>query len=260
MKQQDWIDFFQAVHGRNPSIQEMAEAANRGEFIRETPKQTVEATKNLSQKETVETAENDVDNYDVAEEPLVDSSIDERQTFQTPNLGQEAPTANFQEQINPIQGTTNKSLNSFAEHGNASFQHPSHNFNETWTQHENKSQTNLIMIAIASIPVILWALAMILFGIASDDLSDGLLTAVLSIIIFFPLVVLQILPALLNKTDKKWPIFILSFLRGWTFIGWVIFLVVSINTNKEAERIRQQQVMMQMSGNQGSSDMFNPFH
>ena len=29
MKQQDWIDFFQAVNGRNPSIQEMAEAAQK---------------------------------------------------------------------------------------------------------------------------------------------------------------------------------------------------------------------------------------
>ena len=34
MKQQDWIDFFQAVNGRNPSIQEMAEAAQKGEFVR----------------------------------------------------------------------------------------------------------------------------------------------------------------------------------------------------------------------------------
>ena len=184
MKQQDWIDFFQAVHGRNPSIQEMAEAANRGEFVRETPKQTVEATKNLSQKETVETAENDVDNYDVAEEPLADTNLEELQDL--PNTS-------------PASSQTN-----------ATFQHPNHNFNETWTQHESKSQTNLIMIAIASIPVILWALAMILFGIASDELSDGLLTAFLSIIISLPLVVLQILPALLNKTDKKWPIFILS--------------------------------------------------
>ena len=234
MKQQGWIDFFQAVHGRNPSIQEMAEAANRGEFVRETPKQTVEATKNLSQKETVETAENDVDNYDVAEEPLADTNLEELQDL--PNTS-------------PASSQTN-----------ATFQHPNHNFNETWTQHESKSQTNLIMIAIASIPVILWALAMILFGIASDELSGGLLTAFLSIIISLPLVVLQILPALLNKTDKKWPIFILSFLLGWTFIGWVIFLVISINTNKEAERIRQQQMMMQMSGKQGSSDMFNPFH
>ena len=234
MKQQDWIDSFQAVNGRNPSIQEMAEAAQKGEFVRETPKPTVEITKPVPQKETVETAENDVDNYDVAEEPLADTNLEELQDL--PNTS-------------PASSQTN-----------ATFQHPNHNFNETWTQHESKSQTNLIMIAIASIPVILWALAMILFGIASDELSGGLLTAFLSIIISLPLVVLQILPALLNKTDKKWPIFILSFLLGWTFIGWVIFLVISINTNKEAERIRQQQMMMQMSGKQGSSDMFNPFH
>ena len=233
MKQQDWIDFFQAVHGRNPSIQEMAEAANRGEFVRETPKQTVEATKNLSQKETVETAENDVDNYDVAEEPLADTNLEELQDL--PNTS-------------PASSQTN-----------ATFQHPNHNFNETWTQHESKSQTNLIMIAVASIPAILWALGMILLGIASDDLSAGLITALLSVIINFPLVVLLILPALLNKTDKKWPIFILSFLLGWTFIGWIILLAVSINTNKEAERIRQQQMMMQMAGQQGSSDTFNPF-
>ena len=113
--------------------------------------------------------------------------------------------------------------------------------------------------AVASIPAILWALGMILLGIASDDLSAGLITALLSVIINFPLVVLLILPALLNKTDKKWPIFILSFLLGWTFIGWIILLAVSINTNKEAERIRQQQMMMQMAGQQGSSDTFNPF-
>ena len=233
MKQQDWIDFFQAVNGRNPSIQEMAEAAQKGEFVRETPKPTVEITKPVPQKETVETAENDVDNYDIAEEPLADTNLEELQDL--PNTS-------------PASSQTN-----------ATFQHPNHNFNETWTQHESKSQTNLIMIAIASIPVILWALAMILFGIASDELSGGLLTAFLSIIISLPLVVLQILPALLNKTDKKWPIFILSFLLGWTFIGWVIFLVISINTNKEAERIRQQQMMMQMAGQQGSSGTFNPF-
>ena len=233
MKQQDWIDFFQAVNGRNPSIQEMAEAAQKGEFVRETPKPTVEITKPVPQKETVEIAENDVDNYDVAEEPLADTNLEELQDL--PNTS-------------PASSQTN-----------ATFQHPNHNFNETWTQHESKSQTNLIMIAIASIPVILWALAMILFGIASDELSGGLLTAFLSIIISLPLVVLQILPALLNKTDKKWPIFILSFLLGWTFIGWVIFLVISINTNKEAERIRQQQMMMQMAGQQGSSGTFNPF-
>lgn len=280
MKQQDWIDFFQAVNGRNPSIQEMAEAAQKGEFVRETPKQTVEVTETVSQKETVETkqdsevvepaesapstevvetAEKNVDSYDVAEEPLTNSTADEEETFQATNLAQENQSKTFQEQVKPAVETASQTVNQFANQTGETFQQASKNLNETWKKQDKKTQTNLIMLAIASIPAILWALGMILLGIASDDLSAGLITALLSVIINFPLVVLLILPALLNKTDKKWPIFILSFLLGWTFIGWIILLAVSINTNKEAERIRQQQMMMQMAGQQGSSDTFNPF-
>ena len=280
MKQQDWIDFFQAVNGRNPSIQEMAEAAQKGEFVRETPKQTVEVTETVSQKETVETtngsevveptkpvpstevvetAEKDVDSYDVAEEPLTNSTADEEETFQATNLAQENQSKTFQEQVKPVVETASQTVNQFANQTGETFQQESKNLNETWKKQDKKTQTNLIMLAVASIPAILWALGMILLGIASDDLSAGLITALLSVIINFPLVVLLILPALLNKTDKKWPIFILSFLLGWTFIGWIILLAVSINTNKEAERIRQQQMMMQMAGQQGSSDTFNPF-
>ena len=280
MKQQDWIDFFQAVNGRNPSIQEMAEAAQKGEFVRETPKQTVEVTEPVPQKETVETtngsevveptkpapstevvetAEKDVDNYDVAEEPLTNSTADEEETFQATNLAQENQSKTFQEQVKPAVETASQTVNQFANPTGETFQQASKNLNDTWKKQDKKTQTNLIMLAVASIPAILWALGMILLGIASDDLSAGLITALLSVLINFPLVVLLILPALLNKTDKKWPIFILSFLLGWTFIGWIILLAVSINTNKEAERIRQQQMMMQMAGQQGSSDTFNPF-
>lgn len=280
MKQQDWIDFFQAVNGRNPSIQEMAEAAQKGEFVRETPKQTVEVTETVSQKETVETRqdsevveptepapstevvespEKDVDSYDVAEEPLTNSTADEDETFQATNLAQENQAETFQEQVKPVVETASQTVHQFANQTGETFQQSSKNLNETWKKQDKKTQTNLIMLAVASIPAILWALGMILLGIASDDLSAGLITALLSVIINFPLVVLLILPALLNKTDKKWPIFILSFLLGWTFIGWIILLAVSINTNKEAERIRQQQMMMQMAGQQGSSDTFNPF-
>ena len=280
MKQQDWIDFFQAVNGRNPSIQEMADAAKRGEFVRETPKQTVEVTETGAQTATVETKqdsevvepaesapstevvespENDVDSYDVAEEPLTNSTADEEETFQATNLAQENQSKTFQEQVKPVVETASQTVNQFANQTGETFQQASKNLNETWKKQDKKTQTNLIMLAVASIPAILWALGMILLGIASDDLSAGLITALLSVIINFPLVVLLILPALLNKTDKKWPIFILSFLLGWTFIGWIILLAVSINTNKEAERIRQQQMMMQMAGQQGSSDTFNPF-
>ena len=280
MKQQDWIDFFQAVNGRNPSIQEMAEAAQKGEFVRETPKQTVEVTETVSQKETVETkqdsevvepaesapstevvetAENDVDSYDVAEEPLTNSTADEEETFQATNLAQEKQAKTFQEQVKPVVETASQTVNQFANQTGETFQQASKNLNETWKKQDKKTQTNLIMLAIADIPFIIWALGIYLIGVASDEVGATLPLALFLLIFSLPFVALIILPALLNKTDEKWLVFVLSILLNWTFIGWVIFLVISINTNKEAERIRQQQMMMQMAGQQGSSDTFNPF-
>ena len=280
MKQQDWIDFFQAVNGRNPSIQEMAEAAQKGEFVRETPKQTVEVTETVSQKETVETtngsevveptepapstevvetAEKDVDSYDVAEEPLTNSTADEEETFQATNLAQENQSKTFQEQVKPVVETASQTVNQFANQTGETFQQAGKNLNETWKRAEKKSQTNLIMLAVADIPFIIWALGIYLIGVASDEVGATLPLALFLLIFSLPFVALIILPALLNKTDKKWLIFVLSILLNWTFIGWVILLVVSINMNKEAERIKQQQMMMQMAGQQGSSDTFNPF-
>ena len=259
MKQQDWIDFFQAVNGRNPSIQEMAEAAQKGEFVRETPKPTVEITKPVPQKETVETAENDVDNYDVAEEPLTNSTADEEETFQATNLAQENQSKTFQEQVKPVVETASQTVNQFANQTGETFQQASKNLNETWKKQDKKTQTNLIMLAIADIPFIIWALGIYLIGVASDEVGATLPLALFLLIFSLPFVALIILPALLNKTDEKWLVFVLSILLNWTFIGWVILLVVSINMNKEAERIKQQQMMMQMAGQQGSSDTFNPF-
>ena len=280
MKQQDWIDFFQAVNGRNPSIQEMAEAAQKGEFVRETPKPTVEITKPVPQKDTVETnqdsegveptepvpstevvetAEKDVDSYDVAEEPLTNSTADEGETFQATNLAQEKQSKTFQEQVKPVVETASQTVNQFANQTGETFQQPSKNLNETWKKQDKKTQTNLIMLAIADIPFIIWALGIYLIGVASDEVGATLPLALFLLIFSLPFVALIILPALLNKTDKKWLIFVLSILLNWTFIGWVILLVVSINMNKEADRIKQQQMMMQMAGQQGSSGTFNPF-
>ena len=281
MKQQDWIDFFQAVNGRNPSIQEMAEAAQKGEFVRETPKPTVEITKPVPQKDTVETnqdsegveptepvpstevvetAEKDVDSYDVAEEPLTNSTADEEETFQATNLAQEKQSKTFQEQVKPVVETASQTVNQFANQTGETFQQASKNLNETWKKQDKKTQTNLIMLAVADIPFIIWALGIYLIGVASDEVGATLPLALFLLIFSLPFVALIILPALLNKTDKKWLIFVLSILLNWTFIGWVILLVVSINMNKEAERIKQQQMMMQMAGEQGNSNMFNPFH
>lgn len=230
MKQQDWIDFFQAVNGRNPSIQEMAEAAQKGEFVRETPKQTVEVTETVSQKETVETKQ--------------DSEVVEP--------AESAPSTEVVE-------TASQTVNQFANQTGETFQQASKNLNETWKKQDKKTQTNLIMLAIADIPFIIWALGIYLIGVASDEVGATLPLALFLLIFSLPFVALIILPALLNKTDEKWLVFVLSILLNWTFIGWVILLVVSINMNKEAERIKQQQMMMQMAGQQGSSDTFNPF-
>lgn len=286
MNQKDWIDFFQAVNGRNPSIQEMADAAKRGEFVRESskrqeqpvevkkaeetveikeplapvePAKTEETVETTPPKKATESVEPVVESYDVAEEPLVDSSIEERQTFQTPNLGQEAPTANFQAQVNPIQGTTNKSLNSFAEQANANFQQTNSTLNQPWKKPEKKSPTNLIMIAIAIIPVILWALGLFLLGVVGDESSMGLGLAFWILILGLPAIIIDILPALLNKTDKKWLIFVFSILLSWTFLGWLILLIVSINMNREAERLKQQQMMMQITGEPGNTAAYNSF-
>lgn len=280
MKQQDWIDFFQAVNGRNPSIQEMAEAAQKGEFVRETPKQAAEVTETVPQKETVETtngsevveptkpapstevvetAEKDVDSYDVAEEPLTNSTADEDETFQATNLAQEKQAKTFQEQVKPAVETASQTVNQFANQTGETFQQASKNLNETWKKQDKKTQTNLIMLAVADIPFIIWALGIYLIGVASDEVGATLPLALFLLIFSLPFVALIILPALLNKTDEKWLVFVLSILLNWTFIGWVILLVVSINMNKEAERIKQQQMMMQMAGQQGSSDTFNPF-
>lgn len=286
MNQKDWIDFFQAVNGRNPSIQEMADAAKRGEFVRESskrqeqpvevkkaeetveikeplapvePAKTEETVETTPPKKATESVEPVVESYDVAEEPLVDSSVYERQTFQTPNLGQEAPTANFQAQVNPIQGTTNKSLNSFAQQANASFQQTNSTLNQPWKKPEKKSQTNLIMIAIATIPVILWALGLFLLGVVGDESSMGLGLAFWILILGLPAIIIDILPALLNKTDKKWLIFVFSILLSWTFLGWLILLIVSINMNREAERLKQQQMMMQITGEPGNTAAYNSF-
>lgn len=134
MKQQDWIDFSKQstdviqvskkwlkqpieanLSEKLPNKLSKQQKLSQKETVEKTQNsETVEHTEPEPSAETVETVKNDVDNYDVTEESLDDSSIDERQTFQTPNIGQEAPTANFQEQINPIQDTTNKPLNSFA--------------------------------------------------------------------------------------------------------------------------------------------------
>ena len=205
----------------------------------------VEPTEPAPSTEVVETTENDVDSYDVAEEPLTNSTVNEEGTFQATNLAQENQSKTFQEQVKPVVETASQTIHQFANQTGETFQQAGKNLNETWKRPEKKSQTNLIMLAVADIPFIIWSLGIYLIGVASDEVGATLPSALFLLIFSLPFVALIILPALLNKTDKKWLIFVLSILLNWTFIGWIILLVVSINMNKEADRIKQHQLWIQ---------------
>ncbi|MFR4697723.1 MAG: hypothetical protein ACLT8V_04755, partial [Streptococcus salivarius] len=91
----------------------------------------------------VETAEKNVDSYDVAEEPLTNSTADEEETFQATNLAQEKQAKTFQEQVKPVVETASQTVNQFANQTGETFQQASKNLNETWKKQDKKTQTNL---------------------------------------------------------------------------------------------------------------------
>ncbi len=40
MTRAEWLDYFETVNGRKPSVQEMADALKAGEFVNEAPAKT----------------------------------------------------------------------------------------------------------------------------------------------------------------------------------------------------------------------------
>ena len=43
MTREEWLDYFETVNGRKPSVQEMADALKAGEFVNEAPAKTEDA-------------------------------------------------------------------------------------------------------------------------------------------------------------------------------------------------------------------------
>lgn len=43
MTRAEWLDYFETVNGRKPSVQEMADALKAGEFVNEAPAKTEDA-------------------------------------------------------------------------------------------------------------------------------------------------------------------------------------------------------------------------
>ena len=242
MNQQDWIDYFQAINGRNPSIQEMAEAAKNGEFIRDSHPD--------EQK-----VDNTVTTDDIAEEPINNTGAQEVTPGQEETQNQGSSTTEHTETTNPGNDSsynqfnqTVEAANEFANQANKVLLQAGDNAKATWDKQSKNTRTNFIMGAIVTLPVLLWALAAFFFTLSNglDYFGAAIFGAFFVLIVFIPAVLIGILPALLNKTEKKWLFFLMSLLLSWTTIGWIVLLLVSINMNKEAERTRQRQTMMQM--------------
>ena len=48
MTREEWLDYFETVNGRKPSVQEMADALKAGEFVNEVPAKTEDSGNNNS--------------------------------------------------------------------------------------------------------------------------------------------------------------------------------------------------------------------
>ena len=83
-----------------------------------------------------------LDSYDVAEEPLTNSTADEEETFQaTKPSSKKKQAKTFQEQVKPVVETASQTIHQFANQTGETFQQAGKNLNETWKRPEKKSQT-----------------------------------------------------------------------------------------------------------------------
>jgi len=122
---------------------------------------------------------------------MVDPSLDELEkekdvTFETEQQAQEKQSKTFQEQVKPAVETASQTVNQFANQTGETFQQASKNLNETWKKQDKKTQTNLIMLAVADIPFIIWALGIYLIGVASDEVGATLPLALFLLIFSLP--------------------------------------------------------------------------
>lgn len=252
MTQEDWLDYFQAINGRDPSVQEMADAEKRGEFVKEAPEAPlVEVAEPVQAEETLETPEPELplsDEDAVAQEPF---TAPEAPTQEASQAGPEQAQG-FNQEAKGQGSSTADQFTAFANQAGEGFQKAGKSAQSFWAKQSKNTQTNVIMIGIALI--IPFLVCLLAFAGALSDVSyygpSALIGGLFGALFFFILwgigAVLYILPGLLSKTDKKWLFFILSVALSWTFIGWVALLIFAVTTNNAEKQRQQYQAMMGM--------------
>lgn len=239
MQQSDWLDYFRAVHGREPSVQEMAQAFERGEFEKEV----------VTGPEEKATASAD---ETIATPPLAQ---EEMKATALPTPGQEvAPKVTKGPQSSDAPFPSSQ-MGSNAQSGKTL---------------GSQMKTNLIMIGLGMILPLLGGLMDVFWHLlyGADPLiwiANGFLWVVLA----FVLSLLGLLPVLINKTPHKWLLFGISigvgiFTRGLdyllgtfgilapvsgliSFIAWIVLLVISINLNQKQALEQQRQLWQNLA-------------
>ena len=95
-KRDDWIDYFELLHGRKPNADEYLEAKNAGKFDSspEDTGQSVQGQRSLQVTPSVE-------QYDVAETSGFDDRFDSEQLHEQTNIVGEGPKQDYQEAATP---------------------------------------------------------------------------------------------------------------------------------------------------------------
>ncbi|MGT2907992.1 SHOCT domain-containing protein [Streptococcus dentiloxodontae] len=231
MNQQEWLDYFKAVNGREPSIPEMAEAAKRGEFSTEAKvSETSESYTQQAQANSQQT-----------------SKASEQSQFTQANSNS---SQSYQQQVQ--QGaTTNEQFTQFANQANQTIQQAGDNIQAMWKKQNNYTKTNIIMLCIGMIPT--FFICMFIYGLHLESsysysgysgLTFGLIITVLLISLIANLI--YYIPALVNKSPYKWLIFFLNLFFAWTILGWLVILIISISTNSSQSQRQNSEMMMHM--------------
>lgn len=95
-KRDDWIDYFELLHGRKPNADEYLEAKNAGKFD-SSPEDTGQSV----QGQRLPQVTPSVEQYDVAETSGFDDRFDSEQLHEQTNIVGESPKQDYQEAATP---------------------------------------------------------------------------------------------------------------------------------------------------------------
>ena len=108
----------------------------------------------------------------------------------------------------------------------------------------------------------LFLLALFLFGMMTiamrppGPLEIGLI--LLISLITMPLYFLPTILAVLRHKDNKLTVFLINLLLGWSLIGWIAALILSLSKNSQQSKIDQTVVVSQNIGNQTKNEGQSP--